>query len=175
MPPTRTYTQIHRHTDRNIHTHQTHTSTDTPHTWTQVQTDAAIALTPPTLFIAILIQVVAAVFMRALLRSLQGESQESSSSVEQPVQMFNSIADVNRWLTVQDGACNAADFHKLRAAVSVLTKGVKPGRREVSLLCSSWHVRQYKDKQRRPLASLIKEFEQLVISEASRLRASLGG
>ena len=68
------------------------------------------------------------------------------SSVEQPAETFSSIAAVNRWLTVQGAACNTPDLQKLRAAVSMLTKGVKPGRREVSLLCSSWHVQQYKDK-----------------------------
>ena len=96
-------------------------------------------------------------------------------SDDQPAETFSTIAAVHGWLTAQGAACNTADFHKLRAAVSVLTKTVKPRQEEVCPLCSSWNVRQYNRKQRRPLAILIKELEQLVISEGSRLRASLGG
>eukprot|EP00959_Pyramimonas_sp_CCMP1952_P140413 2938250-Pyramimonas_sp.AAC.1 len=46
---------------------------------------------------------------------------------------------------------------------------------KVSPLCSSWDVRQKDQRRRRPLATLIKELQQAVITEGSRLRASLDG
>ena len=119
--------------------------------------------------------------MRAFLRTSSGEARDPASSVEQPAETFSSIAAVNRWLTVQGAACNTPDFQKLRAAVSVLTKKPNPRREEVSPLCSSWNVRQYdqrrrnEQRRRRPLATLITELQQAVITEASRFRASLDG
>ena len=126
--------------------------------------------------------------MRAFLRTSSGEARDPSSSVEhhaekrvpssveQPAETFSSIAAVNRWLTVQGAACNTPDFQKLRAAVSVLTKTPNPRREEVSPLCSSWNVRQYDQRRRRPLATLITELQQqAVITEGSRFRASLDG
>ena len=125
--------------------------------------------------------------MRAFLRTSSGEARDPASSVEhpaentvpssveQPAETFSSIAAVNRWLTVQGAACNTPDFQKLRAAVSVLTKTPNPRQEEVSPLCSSWNVRQYDQRRRRPLATLITELQQAVITEGSRLRASLDG
>ena len=125
--------------------------------------------------------------MRAYLRTSTGEARDPASSVEQPAEntvpssveqpaeTFSSIAAVNRWLTAQGAACNTPDFRKLRAAVSVLTKTPNPRREEVSPLCSSWNVPQYDQRRRRPLATLITELQQAVITEGSRLRASLDG
>ena len=113
--------------------------------------------------------------MRAFLRTSSGEARDPASSVEQPAETFSSIAAVNRWLTVQGAACNTPDFQKLRAAASVLTKTPNPRQEEVSPLCSSWNVRQYDQRRRRPLATLITELQQAVITEGSRLRASLDG
>ena len=125
--------------------------------------------------------------MRAFIRTSSGEARDPASSVEQPAEntvpssveqpaeTFSSIAAVNRWLTVQGAACNTPDFQKLRAAASVLTKTPNPRRGEVSPLCSSWNVRQTDQKRRRPLATLIRELQQAVITEGSRLRASLDG
>ena len=93
--------------------------------------------------------------MRAFLQKASGEARDPSS-VAQHADTFSSIAAVNRWLSVQGAACNTPDFRKLRAAVSVLTKTPNPRREEVSPLCSSWNVRQYVQKHRRPLATLIK-------------------
>ena len=125
--------------------------------------------------------------MRAFLRTSSGEARDPASSVEppaensapssgeQPAETFTSIAAVNRWLTVQGAACNTPDFQKLRAAVSVLTKTPNPRQEEVLPLCSSWSVRQKDQRRRRPLATLITELQQAVITEGSRLRASLDG
>ena len=62
----------------------------------------------------------------------------------------------------------------------MLTKTTKPRQEEVSPLCSSWNVRQYEQiqhgqKRRRPLATLITELRQAVITEASRLRTIFHG
>ena len=111
--------------------------------------------------------------MQAVLRTSRGEARDPASSVEQHAETFSSIADVNAWLTVQCAVCNTLVLQKLRAAVSVLTKTPRPRHDEVSSICSSWNVRQKDDKQRRPLATLITELKEAVITEASRLRASL--
>ena len=125
--------------------------------------------------------------MRAFLRTSSGEARDPASSVEhpaensvpssveQPAETFSSIAAVNRWLTVQGAACNTPDFQKLRAAVSVLTKTPNPRQEEVCPLCSSWNVRTHDQRRRRPLATLIRELQQAVITEGSRFRASLDG
>ena len=126
--------------------------------------------------------------MRAFLRTSSGEARDPASSVEQPAEntvpssveqpaeTFSSIAAVNRWLTVQGAACNPPGFQTLRTAVSVLTKTPNPRREEVSPLWSSWNVRQYDQRRRRPLATLITELQQqAVITEGSRFRASLDG
>ena len=125
--------------------------------------------------------------MRAFLRTSSGEARDPASSVEQPAEntvpssveqpaeTFSSIAAVNRWLTAQGAACNTPDFRKLRAAVSVLTKTPNPRQEEVCPLCSSWNVPQYDHRRRRPLPTLITELQQAVITEGSRLRASLDG
>ena len=57
----------------------------------------------------------------------------------------------------------------------MLTTTGKPRREEVSPLCYSWNVRQTEQKRRRPLQTLITELQQAVITEGSRLRASLDG
>ena len=113
--------------------------------------------------------------MRAFVRTSSGEARDPASSVEQPAETFSSIAAVNRWLTVQGAACNTPDFQKLRAAVSVLTKTGKPRKEEVSPLFKAWNVQQREQKRRRPLPTLITELQQAVITEGSRLRASLDG
>ena len=60
----------------------------------------------------------------------------------------------------------------MRAAVLVLTKTPNPRQAEVRSLCLPWKVRQ-KDQQRdRPLATLITELQQAVISEGNKLRGS---
>ena len=125
--------------------------------------------------------------MRAFLRTSSGEARDPRSSVEQPAentvpssveqpaQTFSSIAAVNRWLTAQGAACSTPDLRKLRVAVSVLTKTPNPRQEEVSPLCSSWNVQQKNQRRRRPLPTLITELQQAVITEGSRLRASLDG
>ena len=118
--------------------------------------------------------------MRAFLQKASGEERDPAensgpSSVAQHADTFSSIAAVNRWLSVQGAACNTPDFQKLRAAVSVLRKTPNPRQEEVSLLCSSWNVRQYDQTRRRPLATLITELQQAVITEGNRFRASLDG
>ena len=125
--------------------------------------------------------------MRAFLRNSSGGARDPASSVEQPAansglssveqpaQTFSSIAAVNRWLTVQAAACNTPDIQKLRTAVSVLRQTPKPRQEEVSPLCSSWNVQQQYQKRRRPLATLITELQQAVITEGNRIRASLDG
>eukprot|EP00959_Pyramimonas_sp_CCMP1952_P248951 5204123-Pyramimonas_sp.AAC.1 len=107
--------------------------------------------------------------MRAFSRTSSGEARDPASSVahpaqhnvpssvEQPAETFSSIAAVNRCFTVQGAACNAPDFQKLRAAVSVLAKTPDPRQEEVSPLCSSWNVRQTDQRRRRPLATLFTE------------------
>ena len=111
--------------------------------------------------------------MQAFLQTSSGEARDPASSVEQPAETFSSIAAVNRWLTVQAAGCDTPDLQKLRVAVSMLTKTSRPRQEDVSFLFSSWNVRQYVQRRRRPLARLIKELKQAVITEASRLRASL--
>ena len=111
--------------------------------------------------------------MRSFWRSSSGEAKEPAStvehaaasiapsSVEPPAPTFITIEALNRWLKVQGDASTSLDFQRLRAATEVLTRKPKPRQEDVSLLCSSWIVRQYDRKQdrkqRRPLATLITE------------------
>ena len=69
-------------------------------------------------------------------------------------------------------ASTSPEFQRLRAATEVLTRKPKPRQEDVSTLCS-WKVCQYDRKQRRPLATLITELQQAVITEGNRLRRSL--
>ena len=94
-----------------------------------------------------------------------------TSSGEAP-ETFTSIAAVNKWLTVQGVEYDTPDLQKLRVAVSVLNKTSRLRQRDVSFLFSSWNVRQYVQRRRRPLARMIKELKQAVITEASRLCSS---
>ena len=103
-----------------------------------------------------------------------------ASSVEQRADTFSSIAAVHRRLTAQGAACKTPDFKKLREAVAVLSKTRNPRQDEVCPLCSSWNVPQYEriqhgQNRRRPLAILITELRQAVITEASRLRTIFHG
>ena len=125
--------------------------------------------------------------MRAFLRNSSGEARDPASSlehpaenngpgsVEQPAKTFSSIAAVSQWLALQGAVRDTPDIRKLRKAASMLTKTANPRQEEVSPLCSSWNVRQKDQRRRRPLATLITELQQAVITEGSRLRASLDG
>ena len=130
--------------------------------------------------------------MRAFLQISSGEApgppilvehiaeDRVASSVEQRADTFSSIAAVHRWLTAQGAACKTPDFKKLREAVAVLSKTRNPRQDEVCPLCSSWNVPQYEriqhgQNRRRPLAILITELRQAVITEASRVRRIFHG
>ena len=123
--------------------------------------------------------------MRAFFRTSSGEANEAasrvahavasnaSSSVEQPVEAFVSIEAVNRWLNSRDELPSSLDFERLRAAVVVLTSKHKPRKEDVRPLCVSWNVRTWEHNKSRPLATLIKELQQAVLAECSKLRGSL--
>jgi hypothetical protein len=123
--------------------------------------------------------------MRAFFRTSSGEANEAasrvahavasnaSSSVEQPVEAFVSIEAVNRWLKSRGELPSSSDFERLRAAVVVLTSKPKPRQEDVRPLCVSWNVRLLEHKKFRPLATLIKELQQAVFAECSKLRGSL--
>lgn len=123
--------------------------------------------------------------MRAFFRTSSGEANEAasrvahavasnaSSSVEQPVEAFVSIEAVNRWLKSRGELPSSSDFERLRAAVVVLTSKPKPRQEDVRPLCVSWNVRILEHKKSRPLATLIKELQQAVLAECSKLRGSL--
>ena len=122
--------------------------------------------------------------MRAFLRTSTSAASTSSSrvgqlaensascSVEQPAATFTTIADVKRWLNGPMASSKAPCLQNMRAAVLVLTKTPNPRQAEVRSLCLPWKVRQ-KDQQRdRPLATLITELQQAVISEGNKLCGS---
>ena len=123
--------------------------------------------------------------MRAFFRTSSGEANEAasrvahavasnaSSSVEQPVEAFVSIEAVNRWLKSRGELPSSSDFERLRAAVVVLTSKPKPRQEDVRPLCVSCNVRLSEHKKFRPLATLIKELQQAVLAECSKLRGSL--
>ena len=123
--------------------------------------------------------------MRAFFRTSSGEANEAasrvahavasnaSSSVEQPVEAFVSIEAVHRWLNSRGELPSSSDFERLRAAVVVLTSKPKPRQEDVRPLCVSWNVRLSEHKKFRPLATLIKELQQAVFAECSKLRGSL--
>ena len=73
---------------------------------------------------------------------------------------------------MQGDASTSPEFQRLRAAIEVLTRKPKPRHEDVSLLCSSWIVRQREHQKRRPLATLITELQQAVVTEGNRLRRS---
>ena len=123
--------------------------------------------------------------MRSFWRSSSGEAKEPAStvahaaagiapsSVEPPAPTFITIEPLKWWLKVQGDASTSPEFQRLRASTEVLTRKPKPRQEDVSLLCSSWIVRQREHQKRRPLATLITELQQAVITEGNRLRRSL--
>jgi hypothetical protein len=85
--------------------------------------------------------------MRSFWRSSIGKANEPASTVEHAAASiaptFITIEALNRWLKVQGDASTSLDIQRLRAATEVLTRKPKPRQEDVSLLCSSWIVRQY--------------------------------
>ena len=100
-------------------------------------------------------------------------AQRSESSAPSNVETFTIIEAVSLWLKSQGEASTAPDLQRLRAATEVLTRKPKPRQEDVFPLCSSWNVRQSERKKPRPLATLITELQQAVITEGNRLCRSL--
>ena len=100
-------------------------------------------------------------------------AKRSESSAPSNVETFTIIEAVSLWLKSQGEASTAPDLQRLRAATEVLTRKPKPRQEDVFPLCSSWNVRQSERKKPRPLATLITELQQAVITEGNRLRRSL--
>ena len=63
-------------------------------------------------------------------------------------------------------------MQRIREAVAVLSFP-KPRQEDVQPLQSKWHVAQKKDKKRRPLEEVLREFEGKVITAAQELQQKL--
>ncbi len=84
-----------------------------------------------------------------------------------------SIRDVQCWLAEEPiVSCNSAGAQRVREAVAVLSQP-QPRQKDVRRLQNQWHVAQKKNKQTRPLADVIQEFQDKVINAAKKLQQQL--
>ena len=80
------------------------------------------------------------------------------------------LTQLSRWLNAQIDALSSPELQRLRAAFVVLS--LKPSytkQRDVRSLCWSWGVHRYKERQNRPIVTLVAELQEAVIFEGTKL------
>ena len=87
-------------------------------------------------------------------------------SAEQLAVKLECLKDVRRWMATPEILNSNLDIGPIKEAVTVLSRAPRPKQEDVQPLQSKWGVAQRKEGKRRPLAEVVGEVEQRVVSAA---------